>query len=251
MSQQTVIVCADPDDLSRRAATEFVLLSKQSVLESGRFAVAVSGGSTPRGLYSLLSTPEFRDQVPWSQAHLFWGDERCVPPDHRDSNYAMARNALLSKIPIPEKNVHRMKGEGKPEASALEYEQELREFFQLAEDQWPRFDLILLGLGPDGHTASLFPGHKILHQRARLVAAVYVEKMKSHRLTLTLPVLNHGANIFFLVAGEEKAPVLRVVLQEKSKLDPLPAELVQPARGRVVWLLDRHAAALLPNPPFQ
>ncbi len=247
MSHENVIVCAGLDGLSRRAAAEFVFLARQSMLESGRFAVALSGGSTPRGLYSLLSTPEFRDQVPWRKAHLFWGDERCVLPDHPESNYGMVRNALLSRVSIPEKNIHRMKGEGNPEGSALEYEQSLREFFRLSDGELPRFDLILLGLGPDGHTASLFPGAQVLQEKSRLVAAVYVEKMKSHRLTLTLPVLNHGANIFFLVAGKEKAPVLRDVLQGKSQPEPLPAQCVQPARGRLVWLVEESAAALLVN----
>ncbi len=245
MSQENVIVCGDLEGLTRRAAAEFVSLARNSAVESGRFAVALSGGSTPRGLYSLLSTPEFRDQVPWHQAHLFWGDERCVPPDHPESNYGMVRNALLARISIPEENVHRMKGEADPEASALEYEQSLREFFRLAGGELPRFDLILLGLGQDGHTASLFPGIEVLQERRRLVAAVYVERMKSHRLTLTLPVLNHGANVFFLVAGKEKAPVLRDVLRGKSRPEPLPAERVQPQHGRLVWLVEQGATALL------
>lgn len=247
MSQENVIVCEDLEALIRRAAAEFVLLAKKSVLQSGRFAVALSGGSTPIGFYSLLSTSEFRDQVPWRQVHIFWGDERCVPPDHPESNYDIVRNALLARIPTPEENVHRMKGEADPEASALEYEQTLREFFRLADGEFPRFDLILLGLGQDGHTASLFSGTEVLEERKRLVAAVYAEKMKSHRLTLTFPVLNHGANIVFLVAGKEKAAVLRDVLQGGSKTEALPAERVKPQSGRLVWLVDRGAAILIAN----
>ncbi len=245
MSQGNVVVCPDFEMLSRRAAAEFVTVAKQSVVESGRFAVALSGGSTPRGLYSLLSTAEFRDQVPWTHAHLFWGDERCVAPEHPDSNYGMVRDVLLSRISIPQENVHRMKGEVDPEASAMEYENELRAFFRLGPGEFPRFNLILLGLGEDGHTASLFPGAQILPEGSRLVAAVYVQRMKRRRLTLTLPVLNHSANIFFLVAGREKALVLRDVLQQKSRSELLPAQQVEPVRGRLLWIVEQDAGSLL------
>ncbi len=249
MSGKSILVCSGPEDLSRRAAAEFVLLAKQAVAVAARFAVALSGGSTPGGLYSLLATSEFRDQIPWPQVHLFWGDERCVPPDHPESNYGMVGKTLLAKIPIPEQNVHRMKGEREPEGAAFEYAQTLRKFFQLTDRDLPCFDLIFLGLGQDGHTASLFPGNQVLQEKERLVAAVYVEKIKSHRLTLTLPVLNYGANIFFLVAGGDKATALKDVLQGEYKPECLPAQCIQPQRGRLVWLVEQDAASLLGNDP--
>ena len=238
-----IIVCRDLSDLSRRAAAEFARLANRSVTTEGRFAVALSGGSTPKNLYSLLASPEFRDQVPWSRVYLFWGDERCVPPGHPESNYRMVHETLLSKVPIPEENVYRIKGEGSPQDAAYEYEQALQKFFQLSKEDLPCFDLILLGLGEDGHTASLFPGSEALGETKHLVTAPYVEHLKTHRLTLTLPVLNQGANIFFLVAGEKKAPVLRDVLQGKDDPDRLPAQRIKPQRGRLVWFVDQAAAS--------
>lgn len=224
---------------------EFARLANQSVSTGGRFSVALSGGSTPKGLYSLLLTPEFRDQIPWTRVHLFWGDERCVPPDHPESNYGMVHETLLSKVPIPEENVYRMKGERDPQAAADEYELILRRSFQLSEGDLPRFDLILLGLGEDGHTASLFPHSDALRETKRLVTAVYVPELKSYRLTLTLPVLNNAADVFFLVAGKSKAGILRDVLQGKDGSENLPAQRIRPQLGRVVWLVDQAAAELL------
>lgn len=239
------IVCKDIPELSAQAAAEFVRLANERSATAGRFVVALSGGSTPRALYSLLAGAEFQSQVPWDRVHLFWGDERCVPPDHPDSNYRMAFETLLSKAPVPEKNIHRLEGELAPEAAAAGYEQTIRDFFRLSGSDWPRFDLIFLGLGDDGHTASLFPGSEALHENKRLVVATYVEKLKTYRITLTLPVLNRAANIFFLVAGASKAAILAEVLQEKRGSESLPARRIDLQGGRLVWFVDRAAAARL------
>lgn len=248
MSEVDIIICRDLGDLSRRAGLEFVRLANEFVSSSGRFVVALSGGSTPKGLYSLLSMPEFRNQIPWPQVHFFWGDERCVPPNHRDSNYGLAYERLISRVPIPGENVYRIKGEEDPQIAAFDYEKALRKFFALSARDLPRFDLIFLGLGEDGHTASLFPGSEVLPEKRRLVCAAYVKSLKSNRLTLTLPVLNHAANVFFLVAGEDKASALRDVLHGKNNPCLLPAQGISPKKGRLVWFVDEAAASLLANP---
>jgi 6-phosphogluconolactonase len=242
VNKREIIICRSIDDLAQQAAAEFVRCAQLSLQEKSRFAVALSGGSTPRSLYSLLATPEFSRQISWSQVHLFWGDERCVPPDHPESNYRMAREALMAKIQIPPENVHRMAGEKEPRIAAAEYEEELKDIFQLAPGAFPRFDLILLGLGEDGHTASLFPGSDALEEMKRLVTANYVAKLNAHRLTLTFPVLNHGAVVLFLIAGASKAPVVNVILKDDGKSLQFPAAQVQPVDGRLVWLVTEDAA---------
>lgn len=239
-------ICQDSDSVSRQAAFEFVRLANQAISSSGRFTVALAGGSTPSKLYELLASDAFRTQVIWSNVELFWGDERCVPPDHPDSNYRMAHEALISKVPVPPDMVHRMPAERENPASAAdEYERTIREEFELTEREFPRFDLILLGMGDDGHTASLFPGTAALHEKRRLVVAHYVEKLKTHRLTLTPPVLNRGRHIFFLVAGEGKAVTLKDVLQGEYQPDRYPSQIIRPESGRLIWLLDRPASRLL------
>jgi 6-phosphogluconolactonase len=240
-------VVANLEELSRAAATEFVRQAQVAVQAKGAFTVALSGGSTPKNLYVLLADDTaLHTTIPWDKVHFFWGDERHVPPDHPDSNYRMAHETLLSKIPVLPANVHRIKSEY-PEASraADEYEQTLREFFGLAAGRFPRFDLLLLGMGPDGHTASLFPGTAALHESARLVVANWVEKFHSYRITLTPPVLNNAASIIFLVSGEEKAETLRSVLQGEEQPERFPSQSINPAQGTVLWLVDRPAARLL------
>jgi 6-phosphogluconolactonase len=244
VARAEVVVCRDLEELSRKAAAEFVRLANERSAASGRFAVALSGGSTPRALYALLAGAEFQSQVPWDRVHFFWGDERCVPPDHPDSNYRMAFETLLAKAPVPEKNIHRIEAELAPDFAAARYEKAIRDFFSLADSAWPAFDIVFLGLGDDGHTASLFPGSEALNERHHLVVAVYNEKLKSHRVTLTLPVLNRAANIFFLVAGASKAAILRDVLQRESSKN-LPARRIDPLDGRLVWFVDRAAVARL------
>lgn len=243
MNKRELIICRDAEELNRKAAERFVGLAQQAEQERGRFTVALSGGSTPRRLYALLATPEYRERIPWPRVHLFWGDERCVPPDHPESNYRMIQESLLSKIAIPERNVHRMAGEKEPQIAAAEYEAELKSFFQLCDGGLPRFDLILLGLGEDGHTASLFPGSEALKDTKHLVAAVYVGKLKSHRLTLTLPVLNQAAQIMFLVAGASKAAILKEVLNGDPISSSWPAAKVRPVSGQLTWMVTGDAAA--------
>ncbi|MBI4552505.1 MAG: 6-phosphogluconolactonase [Candidatus Latescibacteria bacterium] len=239
-------ICQDVDSLSRQATVEFVRLANRAISSTGRFTVALAGGSTPRKLYDLLASEAFRTQVIWSNVEVFWGDERCVPPDHPDSNYRMAYEALLSQVPIPPDLIHRMPAERDDVAAAAdEYERTIRESFDLADGEFPRFDLILLGMGDDGHTASLFPGTAAIHEQRRLVVAHYVEKFKTNRMTLTPPVLNGGHNVFFLVSGESKAATLKEVLQGESQPDRYPSQVVRPESGSLVWLIDRAAARLL------
>ncbi len=245
MSDRDIIKCPGTDDLSRRAAELFMALAKQAGQNAGRFAVALSGGSTPKALYSLLASPQYAGSLEWSNVHFFWGDERCVPPDHPESNYRMVEDTLLSKIQIPRENIHRMAGELAPEVAAARYEAELQSFFQTGKSAWPRFDLILLGLGEDGHTASLFPGSDGLDEDKQLVAAAYVEKLKAHRITLTLPVLNRAARIIYLVAGSSKAQILAKLLRGDPDCRKFPAGRVNPTEGKLTWLVDDAAAALL------
>jgi 6-phosphogluconolactonase len=236
-------VLADRDELNRAAAEEFVRVANVSVFERGRFHVALSGGSTPRDLYTLLAAGAFRQRVPWDKLQVFWGDERLVPPDHPESNYRMARESLLSHVPIPPENIHRVPVELADAAQvAAAYERTLRTVFQLSPGEAPRFDLALLGLGPDGHTASLFPGAVTLTETERLVAAPWVEKFGMHRITLTARVLNHERRVIFVVSGEEKAAILSEVLQGPFEPGRLPAQLVRPEETGVLWLVDRAAA---------
>jgi 6-phosphogluconolactonase len=227
--------------LYRQSAQEFVRAAESALRNAGRFAVALSGGNTPRGVYALLAE-EYADQVSWSKVHIFFGDERSVPPDHPDSNYRMAHESLLSRVAIPAENIHRFRTELGIEPAAADYEQQLRGFFHPPAGQWPRFDLVLLGLGDDGHTASLFPGTAALEESSRMVVANWVEKLRTFRLTLTLPVLNHAAEALFLVSGAGKAEILKDVLGGPATL---PSQRIQPEDGRLLWLVDQDAARLL------
>ncbi|SPF47075.1 6-phosphogluconolactonase [Candidatus Sulfotelmatobacter kueseliae] len=241
---------ATPQDLSAAAAEEVVRAANEAVAERGRFAIALSGGSTPRNLHTLLAT-NARTSLPWDRAFFFWGDERHVPPTDPESNYRMADETLLSKIPVAPAHVFRIPAEN-PDAAAAAgaYEQTLRKFFALEPGQFPRFDLILLGMGPDGHTASLFPGTAALEEKSHLVVANWVEKFKTCRITLTLPVLNAARCVVFLVSGTDKAPALHAVLQSDEPGEQYPAKLVRPTDGKLIWLVDRAAASgLKPTQP--
>jgi 6-phosphogluconolactonase len=236
-------IVPDPPALFHAAADEFVRQATAAVRSKDRFTVALAGGSTPKALYSLLAT---NTALPWDKMYLFFGDERHVPPDHPESNYRMARETLLSKVPIPASNVFRVSAEN-PDAgqAAQSYEQTLRQFFQTPPGSLPRFDLILLGMGPDGHTASLFPGTKALQERSRLVVANWVEKFKTDRITLTLPVLNNAAVVMFLVSGQDKAKTLKEVLGGSQLPDLLPSKLICPTDGKLIWFVDQAAASAL------
>lgn len=236
-------VFADLAELTRAAAEEIARLAESAVAQRGRFTWALSGGSTPRPVYQALASDPYRERLPWSAIHLFWGDERHVPPDHAESNYRMAREAMIDRAPVPAGNVHRVPAED-PDASraAAAYESELRSFFGLAPGELPAFDLMLLGIGPDGHTASLFPGGPALRERDRLVVAPWVEKLQTFRITLTPPVLNHSRLSLFLVSGEDKADALRAVIEGEREPDRYPAQVVE---GNVLWMVDRAAASRL------
>lgn len=231
-------ICADSAALAEAAAGHFVDSAATALSRQARWAVALSGGSTPRAAYQRIAAPDLARRVDWSRVHFFWGDERCVPPDHPDSDYGMARAALLDHILVPPENVHRMRGELDPAQAADDYQAELERFFGPA---LPRLDLVWLGLGEDGHTASLFPGTAALHETKRYVVANWVEKLNTWRLTLTPPMLNHAAQVTFLVSGSSKTQILQAVLKGPYQPEVRPAQLVQPASGQLLWLVD-HAA---------
>lgn len=234
----SVQIFATPDDLAQAAARAFAENAERAIAERGRFTVALAGGSTPRATYGILAR-DYPDAMDWPRVHVFFGDERTVPPDHEDSNYRMAKEALLDHVPAG--SVHPMRGELVPEEAAASYEKELREFFG---EEPPTLDLVMLGIGGDGHTASLFPETGALDVTDRLVVANPVPKLGTTRLTLTVPVLNAARDVFFLVAGEDKAEALKEILEGDADLRDYPAGLVQP-EGGPTWMVDRAAAALL------
>ncbi|MGB6546633.1 MAG: 6-phosphogluconolactonase [Candidatus Acidiferrales bacterium] len=242
-----VKVCRDADAVTRAAARQFVDWAWQAIARDGKFSVALSGGHTPLGLYAHLATAEFRAQVDWPRVHLFWGDERAVPPDHPESNYGAVRRELLLKVPIPPKNVHRMEAESANIGRAAhEYEEVLRQNLPLDDRGFPRFHLILLGMGSEGHTASLFPGSRTLRHTSRWVSTPLVAKLGARRMTLTLPVLDAAERVLFLITGSAKAALLKQVIDGTTE-PPVPAQLVQPRNGERYFLLDEAAAALLPQ----
>jgi len=238
-----VQVFDDAEAVARGAAERFVELGQAAIDARGCFSVGLAGGSTPKRAYELLASEAYREQLNWSKVHIFFGDERCVPPDHSESNYRMANEALISRVSIPPPNVHRINGLGDAVANASLYEDELRTFFNAAS--WPRFDLVLLGMGDDGHTASLFPGTKALVEPRAWVVANWVEKFGAFRITLTAPAINHAANIAFLVTGATKAERLLEVLRGALDPEKLPSQLIQPLDGSLFWLVDKAAAGRL------
>jgi 6-phosphogluconolactonase len=241
-----VRVFADPAEVARAAARLFVDFAWQSIARHGKFTVALSGGNTPRAMFELLASQEFRGQIDWAKVHIFWSDERAVPPESPESNYGMARKELLVRVPIPQANVHRMEAEkASIGRAAHEYEEVLREHLELDERGFPKFHLILLGMGADGHTASLFPGNRVTLQTSRWVSTPTVAKLNARRMTLTLPVLDSAMRVVFLVVGSDKAEMLRAVIEGKAD-PPYPAQLVQPRDyGLKLFLVDRAAAAQL------
>jgi len=246
MSNPVVRTFADAEAVSRAAAEEFVRRAAEAIPARGRFTVALSGGSTPKALFQLLAR-ESRSTVPWDRIELFWGDERCVPPDHADSNYRMTRENLLDAVPIAPARTHRIEAEKDDHAAAAAaYEAEIaRVLGGTPGGTPPVFDLVFLGMGPDGHTASLFPGTTALGERRRWVVANHVPKFKADRITLTYPILNRSAHVVFLAAGGDKTSVLREVLEGPPALERLPSQGIRPDAGELVWLVDRAAAAQL------
>ncbi len=238
----------DPAALAHRAAQYLVEMVSEATEANGRARVAISGGSTPKAAFQLLADPNqpWRNRMPWEDLELFWVDERTVPPDHPDSNYRMTREALLDHVPLNPQQIHRMEGELAPEAAAARYESELRNTFRLEGAETPRFDLLELGMGDDGHTASLFPHTAAIHEMGRLVTANQVPQKDTWRLTLTWPVINHARSVFFLIAGADKASVVHEVFMGPSDPERLPSQLIWPSSGILTLFLDKAAAALLP-----
>lgn len=238
-----ILIFDDADQLATAAAVAFSEHAQSFITRQGGFSVALSGGNTPRRVYELLASDEFKNQIAWKDVHIFFGDERPVPRNHPASNYGMAFAALLSKVPIPAANIHAITGDGDPNANARAYESKLRSFFNNAA--CAHFDLVLLGLGEDGHTASLFPGTQALKENKAWVVANWVERLGEFRITLTAPVLNAAANVLFLVTGENKAASLVEILRGRYQPERLPAQLIRPQDGSLVWMVDAAAARMV------
>ena len=239
-----VVIYPDTNTLSHEAAQYIVRLANEAIVSHGRFSIALSGGSTPRVLYGLLGDEPYRSQIAWSQVEIFWSDERCVPPDSSDSNYQLAQEVLLSKVPIPASQIHRMPADKSDrDAASLEYTQEMQRVF--GTDRIPSFDLLQLGMGPEGHTASLFPHQSSLQEQQRLVMPVNVPKPPPPRLTFTPPLLNAAKHVLFLVTGADKAEAVQAVLEGGYQPEEYPAQIVRPPHGDVTWMLDTAAAGKL------
>ncbi len=242
-----VRVLADADTVARAAAGELVRISRKVQSKGRNLRLALSGGSTPKRTYELLAEAPFRDMIDWRRVHVFFGDERCVPPDHEDSNYRMAREALLSKVPLAPHRVHRMEGDRADlDAAAVDYQAEIARAFDVPRAAAPpSFDVVLLGLGPDGHTASLFPGTTALRERKRWVVPNFVPQFDSYRMTVTYPLIDRAGQVIFLTAGDEKASILAEVLEGAPDPERLPAQRVRPAKGVLMWIVDAAAASKL------
>jgi 6-phosphogluconolactonase len=235
-------ILKDVEQLAVTAAEEFTEIAAESINTRGRFIVALAGGKTPQRMYELLASEPWTGRVSWANVHVFWGDERYVPDDHPDSNYRMARSTLLDRVSIPESNIHNVPTSMKPAEAAANYERVIREYGNPAH-----FDLILLGMGTDGHIGSLFPDSQLLHETERLVAAEYVEFLGAWRISMTLPLINAAHTVIFLVSGESKTDTIYQVFHGDKDQMHIPAQAVQPREGELIWLLDEAAASLLPG----
>lgn len=246
-AQRDIRILADPAAITRRAADEFVKASADSIAQRSVFNVAFAGGSTPKSLYSLLADDAaYRSKIAWDKMRIFFGDERHVPPDHSDSNFRMASEALFSKGLLQPEQIARIKGEyPDTEKAALEYEQVLRAYFQLKDGEYPRFDLVLLGMGAEGHTLSLFPGTKALHPGGRIVVRNWVGKFFTERVTITAESANNANRVMFMITRADKAPALKAVIEGPYEPEQLPAQFIQPRSGNALWLIDRDAAKML------
>jgi 6-phosphogluconolactonase len=238
-----LLIFDTPEQVATAAAERFVTHASRALEDHGVFSVALSGGSTPRQMYRVLASEPFKSAVAWKRVHLFFGDERNVPRDHSESNYRMANEALISQVPIPPENLHPIDGEGDAEDGAKKYQMDLKAFFN--GQDWPRFDLVLLGMGEDGHTASLFPHSLALKERERWTTSNFVEKLATFRITLTAAAINAAANVEFLVTGSNKAASLAAVVNGRRDPENLPAQLIQPLNGDLTWLVDKAAASQL------
>lgn len=243
VSKPELMIVDDAAALAEAAAQEFCRCATEALTAHGRFSVALAGGNTPRAVYSLLA--EKHRDLAWDKIFIFFGDERHVPPDQPESNYRMANEALLARVPVPKNNIFRVRAELAAAAAADDYDRRLRQFFALGRCAWPRFDLILLGVGEDGHTASLFPGSVALEEQTHLVSSNWVEKFQSYRITFTLPVLNHAAEDLFLASGQGKSQILHEIFSPPAQAAAYPAQMVRPQDGRLLWIADKAAAQLL------
>jgi 6-phosphogluconolactonase len=246
-THREIRILADANGIAQTAAAEFLEAAREAIREKDSFYVALAGGSTPKALYRLLTNnPVLQAMVPWRKTQFFFGDERHVPPDDAESNFRMATEAMLGRAPVDARQVHRIKGETRNAAQAAEeYEEDLRASFRVADGRLPRFDLVLLGMGAEGHTASLFPGTKALKEERRLVVSNWVGKLYTERITLTPPVLNNAARVLVMVHGAEKAPALKAVLEGPYEPNQLPVQIINPVEGKLLWLVDPSAAAML------
>ncbi len=240
METKGILKLFDTAEMMSEAAADFIIqLAAESIEQRGRFVISLSGGHTPGKLYALLATPVFRHQIEWNKTFVFWGDERFVPLDDERNNAYMAKLLLLDKIDIPSTNIYPIPVDLPPAEAARAYEQTLQAFFGKSQ---PSFDLILLGLGNDGHTASLFPGTPVLHERNSLVKEVYVVEQQMFRITMTTVLINQARNIAFLVTGKEKAPIMKTLFSNFTQPDKYPAQLIEPANGDLFWFADHEAA---------
>lgn len=240
--KRNIHVYPDKEKLITAAAERTINSIDQAVKENGLCNIALAGGNTPRGLYALLAMDTYKERIDWSCVHLFWGDERMTPPDNPDSNFGMVRQVLLEYVIIPEENIHRIRGEGPPEQAAVEYSSLIQDHFKKAP---PCFDLILLGLGEDGHTASLFPGTDAIEEYDKSVVAVFVPELDTWRVTLTLPVINAAREVLFLVSGSSKSKIMQRIMSIENPTKDIPATLVNPKEGAIDWMLDSEAVALI------
>lgn len=241
--ERRLIVCDNLDELGRRSAELFVSLAREAVASQGRFSVALSGGDTPKALHSQLQSDAYAPRVPWSDVYVFWGDERYVPHDHPDSNYKMARATLLDQVPIPEENIFPVPtGMGDAELDADQYQETVRSFYSLNEGEQPQLDLVVLGMGEDGHTASLFPDTAALKNSSGIVVSNYVEKLDAHRVTFTVSAINQASFVVFLISGASKASALKEVLEGPHQPNRFPSQFVQPENGKLLFLVDSEAA---------
>ncbi len=245
MSEPKIVILDNAAALHAHAAEEIAYFAGEAVCTHGEFTLCLSGGSTPAAIYELLGS-KFQFSIAWNEIQLFWGDERCVPPNDPASNYAMTQRTLLSKLTLEPSQVHRIFGEKAPDEAARAYEADLRSHFKLGEGEFPRFDVTLLGIGENSHTASLFPGSAAIHESERTAIAVEVDDpTQRHRVTITPPVINNAARIFFLASGASKAQAVWNILKGPRDVDKFPAQVVAPDNGEVIWLLDKAAASLI------
>lgn len=244
IQKNNICIFQTSEALAKAAADKVIQISKQAIENKNRFVLSLSGGSTPELLFKLLASPSYRDQIEWEKTFVFWGDERMVPSNDNRNNANRAKALLLNHIPIPSNNIHPIPVDFEPKEAAKEYEKTLKEFFGNSE---PCFDLIFLGLGEDGHTASLFPGSDVIYENKRWIRDVYVPRQNMFRITMTPHLINKAHTIVFLVEGEKKSKILNAVLSESQQIDKLPAQVIHPGNGNLYWFLDKKAAELMPT----